>query len=80
MDRPNTTTPLGTIVSTALAIMYGLSPVDIVPDVIPLLGLLDDFLVIPALLLLAYAIYTRAQRRQPVIIEHPDNPQLPNDR
>lgn len=37
----------------ALAVAYALSPIDLIPDVIPLLGLLDDLLLLPALIALA---------------------------
>ncbi|PRW05805.1 PF06803 family [Chlorella sorokiniana] len=36
-----------------LALAYALSPVDLIPDFIPVLGLVDDLLVLPGLLLLA---------------------------
>ena len=34
-------------VGTALIVLYLLSPVDLLPDAIPLLGVLDDFVVVP---------------------------------
>lgn len=39
-----------------LAIAYLLSPVDLIPDFIPVLGWLDDIVLIPLLLKLAYGI------------------------
>ncbi|PSC67632.1 hypothetical protein C2E20_8713 [Micractinium conductrix] len=36
-----------------LALAYVLSPVDLIPDFIPVLGLLDDLLILPGLMLLA---------------------------
>lgn len=38
--------PVGTIVSIVAALIYLLSPIDLIPDVIPVIGYLDDAAVI----------------------------------
>ena len=43
-----------------MAVAYALSPIDLVPDFIPLLGLLDDLVLVPLLLWLAYRRIPRA--------------------
>ena len=38
-----------TLALAAITVAYALSPVDLVPDFIPVLGYLDDLLILPAL-------------------------------
>ncbi len=48
--------PKGTKLATVLAIVYVLSPIDLIPDTIPLLGWLDDGLLAYVLLQLAFKL------------------------
>jgi uncharacterized membrane protein YkvA (DUF1232 family) len=51
--------PLAAKVVTALVVAYALSPSDLVPDFIPVLGLLDDALLVPAGVALAVRLIPR---------------------
>ncbi len=56
-------TPWGAIFSLFMGLFYGLSPIDIIPDLIPLLGFVDDAAVVPLMLILAFFQYRRVQKR-----------------
>lgn len=45
-------TPLLPKIVAGITIGYALSPIDIIPDFIPILGYLDDLLILPALIAL----------------------------
>lgn len=45
-------TPLVAKVIAGITIAYALSPIDLIPDFIPVLGYLDDLIVLPALVAL----------------------------
>lgn len=51
LKRPET--PLAAKLLAGAAVAYALSPVDLIPDFIPVLGCLDDLLLLPALVALA---------------------------
>lgn len=50
MKHPDT--PWAAKVLAGIAVAYALSPVDLIPDFIPLLGWLDDVLILPGLVAL----------------------------
>ena len=45
-------TPIPAKVFAGMALVYALSPVDLIPDFIPVLGYLDDLIILPALITL----------------------------
>lgn len=53
-------TPLLAKVFAAVTVTYALSPIDLIPDFIPVLGLLDDLLLLPALVALTVRLIPRA--------------------
>ena len=60
-------TPLLARLVIIFTVAYAVSPIDLVPDFIPVLGQLDDLLIVPALILLAIRlippeIYARCRR------------------
>lgn len=63
--------PASTIISLVSAVLYGVSPIDLLPDIIPLLGFLDDALVIPVLLVLAFFFWKRKNARPHKVVPDP---------
>jgi uncharacterized membrane protein YkvA (DUF1232 family) len=51
--RSHPRTPLAAKILAALVVAYAFSPIDLVPDFIPVLGYLDDLLIVPAGIYLA---------------------------
>lgn len=45
-------TPVGAKILAALTVAYALSPIDLIPDFIPVLGYLDDVILLPAMIAL----------------------------
>ena len=49
-------TPLLAKILAVVIVVYALSPIDLIPDFIPVLGLLDDIILLPALIMLMIKI------------------------
>ena len=46
-------TPISAKIFAGIAICYTLSPIDLIPDFIPVLGMLDDIIIVPFFIVLA---------------------------
>ena len=57
-------TPFTVKILPILAVLYGVSPIDFVPDFLPLLGQMDDIVMIVTLLLVAYNMIPKDLYRQ----------------
>ncbi|MCK5398369.1 MAG: DUF1232 domain-containing protein [Thermoplasmata archaeon] len=56
LARKDPAVPLRTRIIIAIAVGYVLSPIDLIPDFIPVIGYLDDIIIVPALV--SWAIRT----------------------
>ncbi len=54
--------PWGSIASLFAAIFYGVSPIDLIPDVILVLGWVDDAIAVPMFLVFAGVLYSRHRK------------------
>ena len=69
-------TPLAVRLLAAAVAAYALSPIDLIPDFIPVLGLLDDALIVPlglwwVLRLLPADVLARAREKAAAVLERP---------
>lgn len=67
-------TPWGAIFSFIIALIYGASPIDLLPDLIPILGLVDDVILVPLLAIMAVVLLVRHNRRSKQVIQEPSRP------
>jgi uncharacterized membrane protein YkvA (DUF1232 family) len=54
-------TPIITKILAAIVVVYALSPIDLIPDFIPILGLLDDVVILPILIKLVLVSIPKEQ-------------------
>ena len=53
-------TPVVAKIMAGITVAYALSPIDLIPDFIPLLGYLDDFILLPVLIALTVKLIPKA--------------------
>jgi uncharacterized membrane protein YkvA (DUF1232 family) len=71
-------TPLAAKLVAMAVVAYALSPIDLIPDFIPVLGLLDDLILLPlgialALRLIPAAVLADARARAAAVMRRPRN-------
>ena len=57
-------TPVSAKILAAITVAYALSPIDLIPDFIPVLGYLDDVLILPALSALTIKLIPKEKLEQ----------------
>lgn len=67
-------TPWGAIFSFIIALVYGASPIDLLPDLIPIVGLVDDVIMVPLLAIMAIILLVRHNKRNKKVIHEPSRP------
>lgn len=66
-------TPWGAIFSLLAALGYGVSPIDLIPDIIPLIGWLDDAVAVPLFIIFAFALFNKFKKGQRISQARPAN-------
>ena len=64
--RRHPITPWYVRVAAILVVAYAASPIDLIPDFIPVLGYLDDLLLLPLGMMLVFRLTPRSVRRDAV--------------
>lgn len=57
-------TPVWAKITAAVTVCYALSPIDLIPDFIPILGYLDDVILLPALIALTIKLIPKEVWRE----------------
>ena len=57
-------TPLAAKIFASVTVLYALSPIDLIPDFIPVLGFLDDLIILPAMIALTVKLIPTAVFKQ----------------
>ena len=57
-------TPLAAKIFASVTVLYALSPIDLIPDFIPVLGYLDDLIILPAMIALSVKVVPTAVFKQ----------------
>lgn len=68
--------PMNAIVPIVVAILYGVSPIDLIPDVLPILGLLDDIIAIPLFIIIALVMFMKRKQQNAQAAAAPVNAQV----
>lgn len=55
--------PWGAVVSLLGSIAYGISPLDLIPDLIPLVGFVDDAVAVPLMIIIAILGFMKHKKR-----------------
>jgi uncharacterized membrane protein YkvA (DUF1232 family) len=63
-------TPTSAKVLLLAAILYFLSPIDLIPDFIPIIGYLDDLIIVPLLIWLAFKQIEAAKNQKQADFHH----------
>lgn len=63
MPQPEKRMPIASLISAGFSLVYAISPIDVIPDLIPLIGSIDDVVVLLVGVMLAMLFYSQANQR-----------------